>query len=62
MFGSQKWSTSSRVCLITDPKQMASYSAAEQIAEVAYEAVRTGKQQLRYLAGDNEKRSLRVCH
>jgi len=62
MFGSQKWSTRSRVCLITDPKQMASCSAAEQIAEVAYEAVRTGKQQLRYLAGDNAKRSLRVCH
>jgi hypothetical protein len=29
--------------LITDPKQMATYSSAEQIAEVVYEAVRTEK-------------------
>jgi hypothetical protein len=27
--------------LITDPKQTATYSSAEQIAEVVYEAVRT---------------------
>ena len=43
--------------LITDPKQMATDSSAEQIAEVVYEAVRTEKEQLRYLAGDNAKRS-----
>jgi hypothetical protein len=49
--------------LITDPKRMATYSYPERIAEVVYdEAATDGKEQLRYLAGDNAKRSLRVCH
>ena len=36
---------------ITDPKQMAMYSAPEAIAEVVYEAATDGKDQLRYVAG-----------
>ena len=36
---------------ITDPSQMATYSAPEQIAEVVYEAATDGKDQLRYIAG-----------
>ena len=36
---------------ITDPKQMATYSTAEQVAEVVYEAATDGKDQLRYVAG-----------
>ena len=35
---------------ITDPKQMATYSTPEQIAEVVYEAATDGKDQLRYVA------------
>jgi len=34
--------------IITDPKQMATYSSPEQIAEVAYEAATDRKGQLRY--------------
>jgi NAD(P)-dependent dehydrogenase (short-subunit alcohol dehydrogenase family) len=37
--------------IITDPKQMATYSTPEQIAEVVYEAATDGRDQLRYLAG-----------
>jgi NAD(P)-dependent dehydrogenase (short-subunit alcohol dehydrogenase family) len=37
--------------IITDPKQMATYSSPEQIAEVVYEAATDGKDQLRYVAG-----------
>jgi hypothetical protein len=37
--------------IITDPKQMATYSSPEQIAEVVYEAATDGKDQLRYIAG-----------
>jgi len=37
--------------MITDPKQMATYSSPEQIAEVVYEAATDGKEQLRYVAG-----------
>lgn len=40
---------------ITDPKQMATYSTPEQIAEVVYEAATDGKDQLRYLAGADAK-------
>ena len=40
---------------ITDPKQMASYSSPEQIAEVVYEAANDGKDQLRYVAGNDAK-------
>jgi hypothetical protein len=47
--------------LITDPKQMATCSP-EQIAEVVYEAATDGKEQVRYLAGNHAKRSLRVGH
>lgn len=36
---------------ITDPKQMATYSMPEQIAEVVFEAATDGKDQLRYVAG-----------
>ena len=36
---------------ITDPKQMATYSTPEQIAEVVFEAATDGKDQLRYVAG-----------
>jgi len=37
--------------MITDPKQMETYSSPEQIAEVVYEAATDGKDQLRYIAG-----------
>jgi len=40
---------------ITDPKQLATYSSPEQIAEVVYEAATDGKDQLRYLAGEDAK-------
>jgi NAD(P)-dependent dehydrogenase (short-subunit alcohol dehydrogenase family) len=41
--------------VITDPKQMATYSSPEQIAEVVYEAAADGKDQLRYVAGEDAK-------
>ena len=41
--------------LITDPKQMETYSSHEQIAEVVYEAASDGKDQLRYVAGADAK-------
>jgi NAD(P)-dependent dehydrogenase (short-subunit alcohol dehydrogenase family) len=41
--------------IITDPKQMATYSSPEQIAEVVYEAATDGKNQLRYIAGADAK-------
>lgn len=37
--------------IVTDPKQMATYSYPDQIAEVVYEAATVGKDQLRYIAG-----------
>jgi NAD(P)-dependent dehydrogenase (short-subunit alcohol dehydrogenase family) len=40
---------------ITDPKQMATYSTPEQIAEVVYEAATDGKEQFRYVAGADAK-------
>src|SRR5262249_1766673 len=41
--------------IITDPKQMATYSSPEQIAEVVYEAATDGKDQLRFIAGADAK-------
>ena len=41
--------------IITDPKQMATYSSPEQIAEVVYEAAKDGKDQFRYIAGADAK-------
>jgi short-subunit dehydrogenase len=41
--------------VITDPKQMATYSTPEQIVEVVYEAATDGKDQLRYVAGADAK-------
>lgn len=41
--------------IITDPKQMESYSTPEQIAEVVYEAATDGTDQLRYVAGEDAK-------
>ena len=41
--------------VVTDPKQMATYSTPEQIAEVVYEAATDGKDQLRYVAGADAK-------
>jgi len=41
--------------VVTDPKQMATYSTPEQIAEVVYEAGTDGKDQLRYVAGADGK-------
>lgn len=41
--------------VITDPKQMESYSTPEQIAEVVFEAATDGKDQLRYVAGPDSK-------
>jgi NAD(P)-dependent dehydrogenase (short-subunit alcohol dehydrogenase family) len=40
---------------ITDPKQMATYSTPEQIADVVYEAATDRKDQLRYVAGADAK-------
>ena len=41
--------------IITDPKQIETYSSPGQIAEVVYEAATDGKDQLRYLAGADAK-------
>lgn len=41
--------------VITDPKQMETYSTPAQIAEVVYEAATDGKDQLRYVAGEDAK-------
>ena len=41
--------------VITDPKQMETYSSPEQIAEVVYEAATDGRDQLRYIAGEDAK-------
>ena len=41
--------------IITDPKQMETYSTPEQIAEVVYEAATDGKDQLRYVAGPDAR-------
>jgi hypothetical protein len=41
--------------IITDRKQMATYSSPEQIAEVVYEAATDGKDQFRYIAGADAK-------
>jgi NAD(P)-dependent dehydrogenase (short-subunit alcohol dehydrogenase family) len=41
--------------IITDPKQMATYSSPEQIAEAVHEAATDGKDQLRYVAGADAK-------
>ena len=41
--------------MITDPKQMETYSSPEQIAEVVYETASDGKDQLRYIAGADAK-------
>jgi NAD(P)-dependent dehydrogenase (short-subunit alcohol dehydrogenase family) len=40
---------------ITAPQTMATYSTPEQIAEVVYEAVTDGKDQLRYVAGPDAR-------
>jgi NAD(P)-dependent dehydrogenase (short-subunit alcohol dehydrogenase family) len=41
--------------IITDPRQMETYSSPAQIAEVVYEAATDGKDQLRYVAGEDAK-------
>ena len=41
--------------VITDPAQMETYSSPAQIAEVVYEAATDGKDQLRYVAGEDAK-------
>jgi NAD(P)-dependent dehydrogenase (short-subunit alcohol dehydrogenase family) len=41
--------------VITDPRQMETYSSPGQIAEVVYEAATDGKDQLRYVAGEDAK-------
>jgi hypothetical protein len=41
--------------VITDPKQMETYSTPAQIAEVVYEAATDGRDQLRYVAGADAK-------
>ena len=41
--------------VIKDPNRMATYSSPDQIAEVVYEAATDGKDQLRYVAGDDAK-------
>jgi len=41
--------------VITDPKQMETYSTPEQIAEVVYAAATDRKDQLRYVAGADAK-------
>jgi hypothetical protein len=41
--------------VITDPKKIETYSSPAQIAEVVYEAATDGKDQLRYVAGEDAK-------
>lgn len=41
--------------VITDPASMETYSSPEQIAEVVYQAATDGKDQLRYVAGEDAK-------
>lgn len=41
--------------VFTDPQRASSYSTAEQIAAVVYEAATDGKDQLRYVAGEDAK-------
>ena len=41
--------------VFTDPDRALNYSSAEQIAEVVYEAATDGKDQLRYVAGEDAK-------
>jgi hypothetical protein len=41
--------------VIKDSKQMATYSSPDQIAAVVYEAATDGKDQLRYVAGEDAK-------
>lgn len=41
--------------VFSDPERRASYSSAEQIAEVVYEAVTDDKAQLKYIAGNDAK-------
>ena len=41
--------------VITDPKQMETYSSPAQIAEVVYAAATDGKDQLRYVAGEDAR-------
>ena len=41
--------------VITGPKQMETYSSPGEIAEVVYEAATDGKDQLRYVAGEDAK-------
>lgn len=41
--------------VITDPKQMETYSSPVQIAEVVYAAATDGKDQLRYVAGEDAR-------
>jgi NAD(P)-dependent dehydrogenase (short-subunit alcohol dehydrogenase family) len=41
------------MAIFTDPARAAGYSTAERIAEVVYEAATDGKDQLRYVAGDD---------
>jgi len=41
--------------VITDPNQMETYSSPAQIAEIVYEAATDGKDQLRYVAGEDAK-------
>ena len=41
--------------VIRDPNQMATYSSPDQIAEIVYEAATDGKDQLRYVAGEDAK-------
>ena len=43
------------MAVITNPATMATYSTPEQMAQVVYEAATDGKEQLRYLAGENAK-------
>lgn len=43
------------LAVYTNPDRQASYSTAEQIADVVYEAATDGKNQLRYVAGEDAK-------
>jgi NAD(P)-dependent dehydrogenase (short-subunit alcohol dehydrogenase family) len=45
------------LAVFLSPARAATYSTAEQIAEVVYEAATDGKDQLRYVAGDDAKAS-----
>lgn len=49
------------ISIITDPELMKTYSTPEQIAQVVYEAATDGKDQIRYVAGEDAMSNLCIA-